>query len=81
MNIGDKCVLPDFLYEPNENKGDVQKHYFRLYSYNEKFIVRVLEGSFCHDKNDYKEKIKDVPHGIKCDILEHLSLPMNKSFT
>ena len=79
MKIGDKCVLLDFLYEPNENKGDVQKHYFRLYSYNEQSIVRVLEGSFCHDKNNYKDKIKDVPQGIKWHILEHWSLPMSKS--
>ena len=77
VKVGYKCVLLDFLYEPNKNKGDVQKHYFRLYPYNETSIVRVLERSFVHDKSDYTDKIKDVLHGITWDILEHLSLPMN----
>ena len=61
VGVGDKCVLLDFRYEQNDTFGDIQKHYFILYSYNEHSLVRVLEGSFCHIKEGLGNKICDVP--------------------
>ena len=61
VNVGDKCILLEYFYEPNECLGDMQKHYFRMYSCTKMENVRVLEGSFCHTKFDFRKKIDDVP--------------------
>ena len=80
IEVGDKCVLIDFRYEPNDNVGDIQKHYFRLYSYNKKSFIRVMEGSFCHDKTDYRDKIKDIPRGMWCDFMQYFSYPFTHNY-
>ena len=76
----DKWVPIDFKYERNTNVGDIQKHYFRLYSCNKKSFIRVMEGSFCHVKKDYRDKIKNIPRGLWCDFWEYFSYPFNHNF-
>lgn len=60
VNFGDRYVLLDYKYEPNQCYGKIQKHYFIMFSYNEKEIVLVLEGYFCHAKDDFRNKSSNV---------------------
>lgn len=64
VTVGDKCVLIYYKYEPHKCYGNIQKHYFLMFSYRKKEIIRVLEGSFCHEKDDFRNKLSDVPKNL-----------------